>query len=363
VTQVPRELWPIVGRLAASGGWPPRGDAEVAAFFDLADRQRLLPLLLADEDVPPQIAAAKARFRAAEALNRRRFELSRDAILELKRVLGADAFVIYKGADYRHRIYSRPELRLMSDVDIYMPPETIPAALAKLAAAGYARKFSDFGAAFSPWHHEYSIAVGSVHVELHRSLCQRVRANIDYAGMWRRREWFERDGVSGYRLSAADAILVHAFQLARDEFSTELNRYVDLYLLLQQYEGELALCVTRAKAWGIERPFFGALHVVSTIFPSARTAAVTAAIERLLSPSIRRFLIDRVLPDPASEPGGRVGGRLVQLWRKFSLIDRYWRRIALVGYHLIETAVGSAIEWRTRRSGLPIPPRPKARSR
>jgi len=363
VTQVPRELWPIVCRLASAGEWPPRGDTDVAAFFGFANLQKLLPLLMVDVDVPSEVAAAKPRFRALDALYHKRYELSRGATLELQRVLGADAFLFLKGSDYRHHLYARPQLRPMADIDIYIPEADFAAALERLAAAGYPRKYSDHGAAFAPGHHEVSLEVGSVHVEPHRSFAQRVRAGIDYDGIWRRREWFERDGIGGCRLSPADAILCHSFNLAMDEFSSQLIRYVDFYLLLQRYENELLECVARAKRWGIQRPLFGALHLTSTLFPSAGTQKVQEAIDLLLDARTRHFLIDRVLPDPASEPSGHVTGRRLQLWRKYSLMDQRWRWLAFFAYHAYETAIGSAIEWRARRGGLFVPPRPSTRSR
>jgi hypothetical protein len=349
--------------LATSREWPPRTNADITAFFTFANLQNLLPLLMEEADLPDEIVAAKPRFRALNTLYHRRYELSRGAVWELGRVLGTDAFVLLKGADYRHCLYSRPQLRPMADVDIYIPSADFSATLARLAAAGYPRKYSDYGASFAPGHHEVSIEVGSVHVEPHRSFAQRVRAGIDYRGIWHRRERFERDGISGCRLSSADALLAHAFNLAIDEFSSPLIRYVDFYLMLQQYEDRLGECIARAKDWGIERALFGALHLTSTLFPAVRTSAVTEAIDRLLDAPTRRFLVCRVLPDPTREPSGHVTGRRIQLWRKYSLIDRAWRRLALGAHHIYETSVGSLLEWRARRSGLSIPPRPKARSR
>lgn len=363
MTQVPRELWPVVCRLATGTEWPPRTDTDVSAFFDFANREKLLPLLMEEPDVPPQIAAAKPHFRALSALYRKRYELVRGAILELQRVLGTEAFLLLKGADYCHRLYARPELRPMADVDILIPAAKFPQMLGRLTAAGYPRKYSDFGSGFAPGHHEVSIEVGSVHVEPHRSFAQRVRAGIDYDGMWRRRESFESDGIGGYRLSPADAILGHAFNLAIDEFSSQLIRYVDFFLLLQRYESHLRECVARAKAWQIERALFGALYLISNLFPTVATPAVNQSIDLLLDPQTRRFLVDRVLPDPAQEPSGHITGRRVQLWRKYSLMDRHWRRLALGAYTAYETAVGSAIEWKTRRSGRFIPPRPTPSSR
>jgi hypothetical protein len=361
MTFVPPELWPIVCRLATSRDWPPCGDADLASFFEFANHQRLLPLLMADDSLPPEVIAAKARFRALDALSRKRYELSRVGVLELQRVLGANAFLFYKGSDYRHRLYDRPEERPMADVDVYLPSAELSAALRKLAAANYPRKYVDF-AGFWPWHYEVSVVVAGVHVELHRSLSQRIRAAIDYDGIWRRREWFERDGVKGYRLSPADTLLAHAFGLAKDEFSSELNRYLDFYLLLKLYGSELGTCVTRAKLWQIERPLFGALHLTAAMFPGAKTVAVREAMDSLLDPSTRQFLVDQILPDPTAERSGWVSGRSIQLRRKFALMDRRWRKAAFVSYSLLAAGVGRAFEWRARMSGVQLPPRSMVRS-
>jgi hypothetical protein len=349
--------------LATGTEWPPRNDADVLAFFEFARREMLLPLLMEEAEFPSEIAAVKPRFGALRALHRKRYELAHDAILTLQRVLGADGFLLLKGSDYRHRLYARPELRPMVDVDILVPDAGFSKMMERLTAAGYPRKYNDFGAGFAPGYHEVSIEVGSVLVEPHRSFGQPVRAAIDYNGMWRRREWFESDGIGGYRLAPADAILAHAFNLAMDEFSSPIIRYVDFFLLLQRHEGELRECVSRAKTWEIERALFGALHLTSKLFPAAATAMVGEAIDSLLDASTRRFLLDRVLPDPATEPSGHVMGRYMQLWRKSSLIDRNWRKLALCAVSAYETAVGTALEWRIRRSGRFIPPRPRKSAR
>jgi hypothetical protein len=205
--------------------------------------------------------------------------------------------------------------------------------------------------------------IGGVLVELHRSFSQPVRAAIDYDGIWQRRERFERDGVSGYRCSPADAILAHAFSLGKDEFSSELNRFLDFYLLLLRHQDELDTCVARAKTWQIERPLFGALYVTSAMFPGVKTVAVNRAMEALLDPPTRRFLAERILPDPTTEPSGWVSGRRTQLRRKFALMDRRWRRAAFVAYQIYATLGGLALEWHARRRGMNIPSRSMLRSR
>ena len=39
----------------------------------------------------------------------------------------------------------------MTDIDVYLPSADMPAALRKLEAAGYPRKYTNYGAAFLPW--------------------------------------------------------------------------------------------------------------------------------------------------------------------------------------------------------------------
>ncbi len=356
MTQLPPEFWPVVCRLATGHEWPPRGEADVAAFFKYAQREKLLALLMADDGLPDAVRAAKPRFRALDALYRRRYELNRDAALELSRVLGADAFLFYKGTDYRHRLYDHPAQRSMNDIDVYIPRAQLPDAVQKLEAAGYPRKYS-YLEAFAPGNYEINVAINDVLVELHRSFSQPVRAAVDYEGLWRRRERFERDGVSGYRMSPSDVILAHAFSLAKDEFSSELSRFLDFYLLLQRYDGELDICVARAKDWQIQRPLYGALHITTTLFPGAATDAASRAMDALLDAPTRQFLRDRVLRDPTSERSGWVSGRGVQLRRKFALIDRRWRRVGFVAYQIYSTLGGLVMEWRARRGGLKMPSR------
>jgi hypothetical protein len=357
VTRAPAELWPTVHRLATGRDWPPRDEAEAAACIDYANGQLLLPLLLADDELPEIVKAAQVRYRAFAALHRKQYALRRAAIAELRRVLGADDLMLLKGADYCYRLYSQPGQRPMLDIDIYLPSARVPEAMDKLARAGHPRKYSRLGASLAPSHHEISLEIGGVLVEVHRHFSQRVRAGIDYAGIWQRRERFEADGIQACRAALADAILAQAFELAKDEFSSKLYRYVDFWLLLQCGAAELPTCVERAKAWGIERALFGALHVTSRLFRDAATPAVAAAVDRLLDPALRQYLVARVLPDPAVERSDHASGRVLQLRRKFALIDRGWRRLAFVCYHAYATAIGAVLEWQLRWRGHALPSR------
>src|SRR5262249_22736983 len=144
----------------------------------------------------------------------------------------------------------------------------------------------------------------------------------------------------------------------------------------------------RAKAWQIERPLFGALHLTTAMFQESKTPAVVQAMKALLDQPTRQFLVDHILPDLTTEhdqkqseyqgalaewqsgtagvqepASGWILGRRIQVRRKFALIDRSWRRAAFVAYYVYATAIGRVFEWYARRSGLNIPSRSMARPR
>jgi len=348
--QLPPELWPTVCRLAGVGEWPPREPAARDAFFNFAIRDGLFPLLMADADVPPETEEWKPRFRALQSLYRKRYAQSRFTAQQVAAVLGPNDMLFEKGADYRHRVYASPELRPMQDIDVLLPLRSVASVAAQFAAAGHRRVYSAHGKNFAPSAYELAFVVDGALVEVHRSIGLPIRARIDYAGLWQRRQRFEADGVQGCRLAPADAILADAYNLAKDEFSVPLIRLVDLHHLLMLHAAELPLCVARAKAWGIECALFGALHLVMTIFTASATPAIREAVSQLLTPA-RRAAVARLLPDPRGEAAGHTKGRAMQVWRKFGLIDQPWRRGAFAMSYATRTAAGWAQEWRLRRTG------------
>ncbi|HTK79252.1 MAG TPA: nucleotidyltransferase family protein [Rhizomicrobium sp.] len=357
MTQVPVELWKVIWQLATGKAWPPAGPEGVTNFYEYANREMLLPLLMVAEGLPAEIAEARGRYRAFEAIYRKRYELTHAAIPTIQRVIGADTFVFLKGGDYCHRLYDRPDLRPMTDLDLLVPTAVFTQTLAAFAAAGYPQKRGNHGSPFSPDHHEASVLVCNVHVEVHRSLAQPARAAISYGELWDRRETFTADGIKAQRPSHPDAILLQAYELAKDEFSSPLIRYVDFLLLVLREPCVLPLCVERARSWQIERPLFGALFVTSQLLPSFAVPQVTEAMEALLTPRLRSFLRRHVLPDRSREHSAYPFGRLEQLRRKFMLMDNAWRRLRFLGFATQQEVKGSWYEWRARRAGEQLPPR------
>jgi hypothetical protein len=349
---LPIELWShlrsdVPGAADASTR---RADADL--LFQAAIAQDLFPLLMDRTDLPPELEQARPRYQALASAYRKRYALSRDATIELLRIVGTETLLFYKGADYRHRLYARPELRPMADIDALVPHAALAHAKACLARAGYQPKYAAYGDVFLPGYHETRYDILGTPVDLHTSFGQRIRSTIDYAQLWERREQFSSDGVVAYRLAPADALLAQAFNLAKDEFASPLSRHLDFCLLLQSQNHALDDCVARARAWRMERAFFGALHLHARLFPSCTTPQTEAAMQGLLTPRVRAVMVQHVLPEPIRDAPGRPLPRHKQLRCKFALIDQPWRRLAFVGYHLYASAVGTAVGWplRLRRS-------------
>ena len=302
---------------------------------------------MADAALPQPIKAARSRYRVREAVDRLRTRRSMDSIRALQEVLGQDRVLLFKGADYRHRLYASSDLRQMADVDILVEPGTYRDTLRTLERAGYPVRYGSDIASHALWPSEATVMVGNVAIDVHRNFVHAIRAKVDYRALWQRRERFEAAELTACHFSAADALLVHAFSpLTIDEFSCPLIRYVDFFLLLKRYSNHVPDCVERARQWGIERAFFGALHVTSTLFPSVLDDDLSDAMEQLALRPVRRLLISHVLPSVALRSCLPPISRREQLWRKFWLIDKFWRRIAFLLYHCFVLVTGT---WRRMR--------------
>src|SRR5260370_25660489 len=105
--------------MAGATSWPPKNADEAVSFVEFAEDEGLISILFEQPGLPAAISDVLPRFRALESLHRFKYDLSRTALLELIRIVGADAFVVLKGSDYRFRLYSKPHLRPLNDIDFY----------------------------------------------------------------------------------------------------------------------------------------------------------------------------------------------------------------------------------------------------
>jgi len=337
---LPASLWPLVHRAAAGEGWPPSSAATADRLVAQAMRQGLLPLLFeVEEDAPPLVRAALLRQRGWLRVHGLRMARLREAVPRLCGILRGEPLVLLKGADYMHRLYPRPDLRPMDDIDVLVPRDRMDAVCARLEAAGLAPRFPAGPVATVSSYHERVFEWDGVVVEAHHSFIQRPRHRIDYDGVWRRCVPVEADGASAARLSDADALAYHALALSVDAFAVPLVRYVDLWLMLGRAPEALEPAAARAREWQSVHAFYGAFRQAFRFFPELRTAERAAVVEGLLAAPARSF-VDRFVLPRAGEHGSERVGRGLRLWRKFWLMDNLRRRAGLALYHVYARAAG-----------------------
>jgi Uncharacterised nucleotidyltransferase len=337
---VPPSLWPLVQRLAAREAWPPASDAAAARLVWQAEREGLLPLLFEQHGLPGPVNRALAAHRALEHLYRRRSELLEEALADLLRRLEGEPVVLLKGADYRRRLYARPWLRPMQDIDLLVPRERMDAVCGRLLDSGLTAVPPAAAAATVASYHERVMLLGPVVVEVHHSFVQRARHRIDYQALWSRRVPVGGEVTGAFRLDDADALAYHALSLAIDEFCVPLVRYLDLWLLLESRPESLAAAVERARGWRTARALYGALRQLFRLLPESRSETRAALARRLISGPSRRFLEAAVLPGLEDHGRGKSMSRRVELWRKLWLLDNPWRRLCFGAYHAYAVVAG-----------------------
>jgi hypothetical protein len=336
----------LLQALAAGAGtpWPPATDAESDLVLAQAGREGLLPLMF-ETPLPPGLQAARDRQRAHQRLAGRRAEILLQGLRAAADALGDEPFVVWKGADYAQRLYARPELRPMQDLDLLVPRARLEPACARLERAGARRREVRSAPARASSYHERAFVLGDVIVELHHAFVQRSRHRVDYGVLWARRVALPALAPSAFRLDDADALLAHVLSLAKDEFTAPLVRYLDLRLLLAR--ADLAEAARRAREWRMVRALWGALHQAGALMPELSTQEVKHLRDGLLPARVRAFLARRVLPPPAEQGRAGVVTRGRQVWRKLWLMDNAWRRIAFAGAHGMAHLEG---RWRARRA-------------
>lgn len=337
--ELPISFWPALFRTISSGPWSGVSSSEAESFLRACVQHRVLPLLLEEKNLPDPIRAALPLTRAVQLVQIERSQLLVRTLNRLAEIMEGEPYVLLKGSDFAFRLYARPELRPMADIDFLIPRERREAVAKRLRAAGARQKFPAGPASRLESHHEMVFVLDEVTIEPHHSFFQRSRGSIDYDAIWDRRVPLAAGSIRAWRLSDEDALLYAAISMTSEYFDLPMLRYLDFYLLAERCEGRIADVARRAREWGIERSFFAALHQTSLVFPELRPR-VEPALHALLSERKRRFLTERVLPQPLSHAKAKRGG---QLWRKFHLIDGYAARLAFLTYHSYAVVAGRAL--------------------
>ena len=337
---VPEALWAAVHAAAAAEPWPPSSDDTADLLLAQAGREGLLPLLFDAGELPGVVRAALERQRALLRLSEARAGILQDALRALAGLLDDEPFVVLKGADYMRRLYARPALRPMQDIDVLVPAHRLDAVSDRLLAGGLRRRAPTRAAREAPSYYERTFLLGDVIVEAHQAFLQRSRHPVDYGAVFARRVPCPDLGGGAARLCDVDAVAYHALAMAKDELTVPLIRFVDLRLMLGAGPGLLRPAAERAREWKAARAMYAALFQLRSLFPDLAGGEIEAVERELQGPLARRWLARWVLP-PAGEQGrAGVVTRRRQLWRKLWLLDDTRRRIAFAAQHATDTARG-----------------------
>lgn len=343
---IPVQVWRAVESLHGRS-WPPESDA-VDAFIAAAAGESLLPLLYEEPSaLPPIVASGLMRHRALLRLYQARARTLRATARSLCTWLADVPFIVLKGADYADRLYARPELRPMLDVDLLVPPKAIGEVDAILRRNGFHFVQSGGAVTLLRSYNERSYLGPETGVDLHHSFIQRVRHSVDYEAIWRERESYALDGLASYRLAPLHAFAYHALSMAKDEFTSPLIRYVDFYLMIQRCPALVRQVIPLARRWQIVRAVYGAMRQTSRLFGDL---GLESAMAELLPRRTRTFLDRAILPDIHTVPPRR--SRASQLRAKFFLLDSISRRAKFGLYHAYALMAGRLAARRRASSSL-----------
>jgi putative nucleotidyltransferase-like protein len=345
----PPSFWPSVYRLLANEPWPPASAAVASRFVEKCLWHGILPLLREETGLPSAVARARDAARDRERILAAHASVVHTVLLSVCRLLVDEPLVLIKGADYAHRLYPKPGLRPMGDIDVLVPPARFDPVCRRVQDAGFVAAPAT-GAAQDPGHHERAFVFVNPRftMDIHQAFIQPVRHRIDYDGIWRRRVSLQIGSYRMSRLDDVDAVVYHTLSMAIDQLHVRLIRFVDLWLLLRQADGIALAAAERAREWQTARALYGALSQACRLFPEFRTPDVERAMTRALSGPARR-LVDRwVLPAPMESTQTTLPRRSLQLWRKVCLIDTPARRVAFAAHHAGVVILQAWRGWRQR---------------
>lgn len=227
-----------------------------------------------------------------------------------------------KGIAYIDDLYADPGERPMGDLDLLVQDRQVADALGVLNELGYrCREGKNF--MFAHTHHALTLdRIGPSSlmssIDLHRSMMQRWRTDIDLEGIWARAD------LENHRPDPIDEVLLHLSHIVRHELMVPLSGYVDLSRLLKRLDGREEL-LERCRLFRVGR---GA-QAVLTLFDALRQGPeghrgapfpLPSRSELMKADALRRSRQLVAKLSLVEGPGELVGLALVTLYeRMFSL--------------------------------------------
>lgn len=317
-------------------------------LFDRLQRADLLEHIAADVLAPWQAFYHQATAATAA------MDWEIEHLLLALRQAGVD-FILLKGAALAYTVYANPACRLRGDLDLWVQPEQLPQATATLATLGYRGQEKDdrpdaltllVGGEQQLHRTDALLTLIELQWPALRGEWLRRTANVDHAGIWRRRTAVAM-GQQRFPTMAPEDTLLHLclHQAINHQFSTPwLRNLLDVHLLLATCALDWAQVTARATGWRLATVVWTTLSLAQRLLGTPAPAAV---LHTLAPPPWRQRWIQSLDLDTAllaMQEGGYSHRRFaVQL----ALVDRARDDLIFLGRGLLPEAV-----WLRARYGL-----------
>jgi hypothetical protein len=180
---------------------------------------------------------------------------------ELKKVLAVFEksnipVIVLKGVTLAELLYDNPGLRVMTDIDVVVPPDIVSKAKSSITELGYQPQKS-----LKKWEHTFhevpyfKQAQLPVFIEIHRNLEDPALVNIPLSDIWDRAKSFQMQGLTSLLLSPEDTLLYLSNCFVKPS-NFNLKTLADITELLKKYKGALDwnYILKSAQSWQVNIP-------------------------------------------------------------------------------------------------------------
>jgi len=266
--------------------------------------------------------------------------------------------VLMKGTPLAYTVYADPACRLKGDLDIWLPPAQLPAALAALRSLGYvprdkANRPAAFIALTGGEQQLFGRDPGTGLVELQwpalRGEWVRRAAAVDHAAIWARRVAMPIEGRSSWAMAPEDLVIHLCLHLAINHaFSeTALRNLLDVHLVAVRLVPDWDAVVERAKAWRLATMLWTTLSLTVELWDAPVPDSALAALQP--GPARRHAIaaLDLANAVLAMRPGAYSYRRFVIQMLLTDRLRDAWR--------LVWRALFPEAEWLRTRYGVETP--------
>jgi hypothetical protein len=265
---------------------------------------------------------------------------------------------LLKGTPLAYTVYADPVCRLKGDLDIWLPPEQLAAAVAALQPLGYAQRNkperpAKFVRLTGGEQQLVGRDPGTGVVELQwpalRGEWVRRTAAVDHAGIWARRVAVQIEGRAAWAMAPEDLLMHLCLHLAINHGFGEpaLRNLLDIHLIAVQLSPNWDIVVDRAKTWRLAVMTWTTLNLAVMLWGAPIPSSALTALRP--DPARRRAIATpKLAEDVLAMRAGAYSHRrfVIQLLLADRLRDA-WR--------LLWRALFPEAEWLEARYGAATP--------